>query len=130
MFYSGALVVYYSCDVAKIKDDIAFVKPTIFVSVPRLYSKFYDALQSKFKEVQGYTKSALDYALKTKLQNVATSGQYTHTIYDPIFFAKTKQALGGRCRLMISGSAPLLPDVQKFMKITMCCPLIEAYGQT
>lgn len=31
---------------------------------------------------------------------------------------------------MISGSAPLLPDVQKFLKITMCCPLLEGYGQT
>jgi long-chain acyl-CoA synthetase len=96
----------------------------LFVSVPRLFSRFYDVLQAKFKEVQGYTKSALDYAVKTKLKNVTTSGQYTHKIYDPIFFGKTKQALGGRCRLMISGSAPLLPDVQNFMKIAMCCPLI------
>lgn len=72
----------------------------------------------------------MDYAVKTKLNNVTTSGQYTHKIYDPIFFAKTKQALGGRCRLMISGSAPLLPDVHNFMKICMCCPLIEGYGQT
>ncbi len=31
---------------------------------------------------------------------------------------------------MISGSAPLLPDVQNFLKICMCCPLLEGYGQT
>ena len=31
---------------------------------------------------------------------------------------------------MISGSAPLLPEVQHFLKVTMCAPLIEGYGQT
>lgn len=31
---------------------------------------------------------------------------------------------------MISGSAPLLPDVHKFLKVVMCCPLLEGFGQT
>jgi long-chain acyl-CoA synthetase len=130
MFYAGGCVVYYSGDTAKLKDDLTLVQPTIFVSVPRLFSRFYDVLKAKFKEVQGYTKTALDYAVSTKLSNVQSSGRFTHKIYDPIFFNKTKQALGGRCRLMISGSAPLLPDVQNFLKICMCCPLLEGYGQT
>ena len=130
LIYAGATIVFYSGDVAKLKDDLALVKPTIFLSVPRLFSRFYDVLTAKFKEVQGYTKTALDYAVSTKLHNVTTSGQFTHRVYDPIFFNKTKQALGGKCRLMISGSAPLLPDVQNFLKICMCCPLLEGYGQT
>jgi long-chain acyl-CoA synthetase len=73
---------------------------------------------------------ALDYAINTKLSNLQNTGRYTHNVFDSVFFSKTKQALGGRCRLMISGSAPLLPDVHDFMKIVMCCPLLEAYGQT
>lgn len=32
--------------------------------------------------------------------------------------------------MMISGSAPLLPEVQNFLKICMCAPLVEGYGQT
>lgn len=87
-------------------------------------------MQSKLKDVKGYTKSALDYAVKSKLNTVQTTGEYTHPVFDKIFFNKTKQALGGRCRLMISGGAPLLPDVHNFMKIAMCCPLVEGYGQT
>ena len=31
---------------------------------------------------------------------------------------------------MISGSAPLLPDVHKFLKVVMAAPLLEGYGQT
>lgn len=90
LFCVGAAVVYYSGDVGKIKDDLALVKPTIFVSVPRLFSRFYDVLQAKFKETQGYTKTLLDYALSVKLNNVQTTGQFTHQVYDPIVFNKTK----------------------------------------
>jgi long-chain acyl-CoA synthetase len=127
---AGSKIVYYSGDVQKIKDDLAIVRPTIFLSVPRLYSRFHEVLKGKFNEIKGLTKSALDYALNTKLNNLKTTGVYTHSIYDKIFFAKTREALGGRVRCMISGSAPLLPEVQNFLKVCMCAPLIEGYGST
>lgn len=127
---NGARVVFYSGDVQKLKEDLAVVKPTVFVSVPRLYSRFHEVLRGKFAELTGCTKTMLDYALETKLNNLAETGQYTHALYDKIFFAKTKAALGGRVRLMISGSAPLLPEVQNFLKVCMCAPLVEGYGQT
>lgn len=31
---------------------------------------------------------------------------------------------------MITGSAPIKKDVYEFMKIIMCCPFYEGYGQT
>jgi long-chain acyl-CoA synthetase len=65
--YRGAKIVYCSGDVQKLKDDLALVKPTVFLSVPRLFSRFYDVLKGKFKELQGFTKTALEYALNTKL---------------------------------------------------------------
>lgn len=127
----GGCVVYFSGDVQKLKDDLAVVKPTVFLSVPRLFSRFHDVLKQKFRELpQGFTKSALEYALNSKLENLKKTGSYKHRIYDRIFFAKTKEALGGKCRLMISGSAPLLPEVQHFLKVVLCAPLVEGYGQT
>jgi long-chain acyl-CoA synthetase len=127
---SGARIVYFSGDVQKLKDDLAIVKPTIFLSVPRLYSRFYDVIKAKFNDQQGMIKKGLEYALKTKLNNLRTTGVYTHRVYDRVFFAKTKEALGGRVRVMISGSAPLLPEVQDFLKVCMSAPLLEGYGQT
>lgn len=106
------------------------VRPTVFVSVPRLFSRFYDAIKKKLGELQGWTKTALEHGLNKKLNNVTTNGGFTHKVYDPLFFNKTKAALGGRVRLMISGSAPLLPEVHKFLKVTMAAPLLEGYGQT
>ena len=36
-------------DVQKLKEDLAIFKPTIFVSVPRLYNKMYDNIQKGLK---------------------------------------------------------------------------------
>jgi long-chain acyl-CoA synthetase len=36
---------FFQGDVLKIKEDLAVLKPTIMVSVPRLYNRFYDAMQ-------------------------------------------------------------------------------------
>ena len=35
---------FYSGDVLKIRDDLSALKPTIMVSVPRLYNRFYDLM--------------------------------------------------------------------------------------
>lgn len=121
---NGGTIVYSTGDLTKIKDDIVLVRPTVFVSVPRLFSRFYDAIRKKFEEIQGFAKSAVQHGLSKKLNNTATNGGYTHKVYDPIFFNKTKAALGGRVRLMISGGAPLLPEVHKFMKVVIAAPLL------
>lgn len=109
MFVYGGTVVTYSGDVKNIKNDMELVKPTFFMSVPRLYNRFYDAVNAKFKATQGWSKTILDKALAAKLKNVHTTGAYTHMLYDRLVFNKTKQLFGGRCRFLASGSAPLTP---------------------
>lgn len=66
----------------------------------------------------------MDHGLKIKMKNANTNGGYTHKVYDPVFFNKTKAALGGRVRFMLTAGAPMLPDVHAFMKATMCAPLL------
>lgn len=51
MLAVGAKIIYYSGDVQKIKDDLAIVQPTVFVSVPRLFSRFYEVLKNKFADL-------------------------------------------------------------------------------
>lgn len=130
MFVYGGIVVSYSGDVKNLKNDLELVQPTFFMSVPRLYNRFFDAIKDKFKKTEGWSKTILDKALAAKLNNVTTNGGYTHRLYDRLVFNKTKQLFGGRCRFLASGSAPLTPEVNAFIKVIACAPLIEGYGQT
>lgn len=69
-------------------------------------------------------------AVADKLANYRNGHGLTHFAYDKIVFNKMKQVLGGKVRLMITGSAPISSDVLDFLKICFCAPICEGYGMT
>ena len=50
--------------------------------------------------------------------------------FDKLVFSKVKERLGGRVRLIVTGGAPLARHVEDFLKVCMCCPVIQGYGLT
>ncbi len=48
--------------------------------------------------------------------------------WDALVFNKLKDRLGGRCRLIITGSAPISAELQKFLRACFGCPVMEGYG--
>lgn len=126
----GAKIGYYNGDVLKLKDDLQALRPTVFVSVPRLFNKFYDTMKEGIRKLTGTKKSLAEKAIATKLENLHRTGTVTHSLYDKLVFKKTKKALGGRVRYMLTGSAPISAEVLDFLKIAVCCPIYEGYGQT
>lgn len=40
-----------------------------------------------------------------------------------------KARLGGRVRLIISGGAPLNPEIEEFLRVTSCAYLTQGYGK-
>ena len=119
---------FFQGDVLKIKEDLAVLKPTIMVSVPRLYNRFYDVMQQKINELTGYKRTLTQWGIEKKLENLTTKAQTTHTVYDRLIFNKFKEVLGGRVRIMITGSAPISKEVLEFLKIAFCCQILEGYG--
>jgi long-chain acyl-CoA synthetase len=55
---------------------------------------------------------------------------FHHSLYDTLVFAKMKAMLGGKVRVMITGSAPIAGDVLDFLKICFSAFLYEGYGMT
>ena len=64
------------------------------------------------------------------MDNLLRTGAVTHCLWDKIVFKKMKALLGGRVRLMLTGSAPISAEVLNFLKICFCCDLCEGYGMT
>ena len=126
----GCVVGIFAGNIRKIKDDLAIFKPTIFVSVPRLYNRFYDVIKEKVAALEGFKAKMAKKAINTKMKNLKSTGEVTHWLYDKLVFSKMKSVLGGRVRFMVTGSAPLNLEVANMLKIAMCCPMVEGYGQT
>lgn len=51
-------------------------------------------------------------------------------MFDRLVFSKIKTRLGGRVKLIVTGGAPLARHVEDFLKVTMCCPVVQGYGLT
>ena len=107
-----------------VKDDVPVARPTLFVAVPRLLNKMYDSIKLKFSSATGCKGWLLRKAIAAKLDNLKKTGAVTHPCYDFIIFNKVKQVLGGRVRLMATGSAPIAQEVMDMMKICFSCPVI------
>ena len=45
--------------------------------------------------------------------------------FDKLVFRKVAAGLGGRLQAIISGGASLAPHVEKFLRVTMCCPVVQ-----
>lgn len=52
------------------------------------------------------------------------------TFVDNLVFKKVREGLGGKVKLMITGSAPLSENVLTFMRCALGCAVVEGYGQT
>lgn len=121
---------YFSGDPLKLMEDCAILQPTFFPSVPRLYNKIYGKLIDKFKEATGIKGSLINTAVSSKLAKLQSGGGFTHCLYDKIVFNKVKAMLGGKVKVMLTGSAPIDGKVLNMLKICFCCPIIEGYGMT
>ena len=127
-YFFGSKIGISCGNILKLKEDLSILKPTIFVSVPRLYNKFYDAIKLKFSQKNALTRKLINAGVKAKLENLKNKNDFKHAFYDTLVFNKTKNVLGGRVKYLITGSAPIHPDVLNFLKICFSAPIAEGYG--
>ncbi|KAJ3215592.1 hypothetical protein HK099_006295 [Clydaea vesicula] len=131
MVYGGVPVCFYRGDVSLLFEDIATVRPTIFNSVPRLFNRIHGAiLQKTLHSGSTVTAAIFSRALAAKTESMKTTGALTHGLWDRLIFNKIKQVLGGRVRLMVSGSAPISGEVLDCLRCCFSCEVLEGFGQT
>ncbi|KAI9594291.1 hypothetical protein BDF19DRAFT_445496 [Syncephalis fuscata] len=130
MLHTGVAVGFSRGDTALLMDDIAVLRPTVFITVPRLLNRIYDKLTAATVNAEGLVGIMARRAVASKLERLANGQGVTHPVWDRLLFNKIRQIMGGRVRLILSGSAPIGKDVLQFLRIAFCCEVHEGYGQT
>ncbi|MEO0589918.1 MAG: AMP-dependent synthetase/ligase [Pseudomonadota bacterium] len=125
--------IYYSEGLEKLASNIEEVQPTIMVVVPRLF----EVLRTRIiKQIEKQGKAAnflLDSAIKITEQaregKVRKRDRPMDFVIEKALRPKIRAKFGGRIKAMVSGGAPLNPEVGSFFD-AMGLTMLQGYGQT
>ncbi len=124
----------YARSLQTVPEDLSAVRPTIVVSVPRLYEKIYNRVM----EARGLKGALVQWAREIGEAKVAEEeagrslglvSRGAYAVADRLVFRKIRRTLGGRLRFFISGGAPLSPEINRFF-YAAGVTILEGYGLT
>jgi long-chain acyl-CoA synthetase len=117
--------------------NLGEVKPTIVMSVPRVYEKVYaraleNALASSLrKRIFFWAKSIGERCVELRMAGREPTGflALRYAIAKKLVFSKLHARVGGRLQYFVSGGAPLPADIARFF-YAAGLPIYEGYGLT
>ncbi len=129
---------YVDGRVDKLVVNLAKVQPTVLCSAPRVFEKVYNAAVANGTSAGGLKAKIFNWAVRTGKAKVALEQagkpvpaglNRKHAIATKLVFSKLQARLGGRIRVLVSGSAPLSPQISEFFSAAGL-PILEGYGLT
>jgi len=112
-------------------DDIKTARPTFFPTVPRLLNQIHDGIEANVAKKGGTAASLFQRGLASKLRALHKRGTYKSALWDALVFKNVAKTLGlERCRVMITGSAPISGAVIDFFRVVLSTFVCEGYGST
>jgi long-chain acyl-CoA synthetase len=118
----GATIAYAE-NINQLPYNLKEIKPTVLISVPRIFEKFEDAIWDKINKSGNLKKKLFLWAIKQRSKSLR------HKIADFLIFRKIRKQLGGHLRLTISGGASLNRKTAKFF-YRLGIKILEGYGLT
>jgi len=110
--------------------DAAMLAPTVFVAAPAVLDKVLIAIKAKFAATSNLVQGFVASGLASGAAKFDRGGMGTNHLIAKIIFRKAQKLLGGCVELMLTGSAPLAPEVQKFVQTVFACRVRQGYGLT
>jgi long-chain acyl-CoA synthetase len=137
MFATGTSIAYAE-SMDMVPQNLVEVRPTLAVSVPRMYEKMYarvletamngGAIKKRiFVWARGVAERWADVVLAGGTPRGALALRYR--IAQRLVFSKLRARTGGRLRYFVSGGAPLAADINKFFYAAGLV-ILEGYGLT
>ncbi len=121
--------------VATLGDDLALIKPTFMIAVPRVFNKIYDGLWAKMNETGGLAKALFEMGVNSakKRRELAADGKSSFMvnlklkIADKIVFQKIRDKFGGRLEGALTASALMNIEISNFFS-DIGIPVFDCYG--
>ncbi|HET7595230.1 MAG TPA: long-chain fatty acid--CoA ligase [Stellaceae bacterium] len=127
--------IYFAEGAETLAANMAEARPTIMTAVPRLYETLHQRILLGV-ERQGGWRAKLFHravALGTKRYqdpaSLTVGERLLDRLLDLLVRRKVSARFGGRLKAMVSGGAPLTPEIGVFF-LALNVPLLQGYGQT
>lgn len=133
---AGAMVAY-ARSVQLLSEDLQIIRPTILVSVPRIFERIYGAIHGKLKEASPLRRKLFTLAVNVGWRRFehaqGRAGWHPYLMLWPLLnhlvASKIIARLGGRLRLTMCGGAALQPQISRVF-IALGLPILQGYGLT
>lgn len=134
VYFAGCVSVYYADGLETISEHLQDIKPHYFTTVPRLLERVFEKIIKKGKALTGLKKQLFFWSVKqaqyTELGKPRNFTENSNLVVANNFvFSKWREALGGRIKAIICGSAPLQPKLATIFT-NAGIPVLEGYGLT
>ena len=119
-------------EIPHLVENLAVVRPTLLVAVPRIFNRIYDGVRGQISEkpsvLQKMFWDGIDAATRrSRGERVGLVRGLELKLDDKLIFSKIREKFGGRLKFVISGSAALNPDVADFID-ALGIVVYEGYG--
>ena len=129
--------VAYARSVPQLAEDLVTIRPTVLISVPRIYERVYGKIKDGLKEKPPLAQKLFGLAVDVgwaRFEHEQGRAPWSPSLLlwpllDKLVASKVLEKLGGRLRIAICGGAPLSSDVARLF-IGLGLPLIQGYGLT
>ncbi len=125
--------IYYSEGLEKLASNIEEVRPTLMVVVPRLFEVLRQRILKQVEKQGGMAAFLMDKALKIGAKSYdgrkGVLDMPMDFLVSRLLRPKIQKKFGGRIKAMVSGGAPLNPEVGIFFH-SLGLTLLQGYGQT
>jgi long-chain acyl-CoA synthetase len=125
--------IYYAQSLEKLASNIEEVRPTLMVVVPRLFEMLRAKILKTIEKEGGLAAYLLHRALDIETRRYHGRSRAIDMPMDGILSLtlrkKVQAKFGGRMKALVSGGAPLNPEVGLFFQ-AMGLTMLQGYGQT
>ena len=133
---TGATVAF-ARSIPQLSEDMQTLRPTLLISVPRIYERIYAAIRTKLDEGSPLKRKLFHLAVETgwaRFEHEQGRGPWTASfllwpLLQKLVAQKILDRLGGRLRTAISGGAALAPEISRVF-VGLGLPVVQGYGLT